>query len=65
MSKHRVPYCPLNGGHGRINGASTSFPVDPCNYCGQDGLTNYNHYCPTCFKCRTCERVIKRKYINF
>jgi hypothetical protein len=58
----RVPWCPMNGTHGMANGAAPAVSIPPCRRCGRNDLTNFSNYCPSCFACQTCDRIIKRKY---
>lgn len=62
------PFCPKNGCGGTPNGAAMPQPShDACKTCGYppgqrgDGLSNWDRYCPQCFHCVSCNRIIKRK----
>jgi hypothetical protein len=57
---NKAPYC--SSRHGIPNGAAPAINVPNCSICNQDGLNNFNWYCPNCYRCLTCQRVIKRKY---
>jgi hypothetical protein len=61
-AKFRVPWCPKNGVHGIVNGAAPPCPIADCPVCKTSGLFNYNQYCPTCYTCLNCHRIIKRKF---
>jgi|GEM_PF-4242648 len=52
------PYCKKR--HGTPNGACNSFPVPDCKICGQKNLDNHNWYCPNCFRCLECEKVVEK-----
>lgn len=39
-------------------------PVAPCRQCGRQGLDSHHWYCPACFTCLTCNKVIKRKFVQ-
>ncbi len=58
----KVPWCPKNGTHGVINGAAPESEIAPCKRCGRGGLTTHTQYCPSCFTCLRCDRIIKRKF---
>lgn len=62
MPKQTKPYCPTNGCGGRPNGACTAFPISACFNCKNSQLNNFNRYCPNCYHCLNCNRIIKRKY---
>ena len=54
------PYCSKR--HGTPNGAAPSCQVPNCTICNQHRLNNFNQYCPNCYRCLKCQRVIKDKY---
>lgn len=54
------PYCSKR--HGIPNGACEPCKLPNCEICNQHGLTSYNWYCPNCYRCLTCKRVVKSKY---
>lgn len=56
----KVDHCYRNGCGGIINGAAPPFPAPDCLHCGWGKITTHNKYCPSCFHCLTCDRVIKR-----
>lgn len=64
----RAEFCPKNG-CGMPNGAASPVPVI-CKNCGYGSynkpysLTNFNKFCPICFNCISCGRIIKKKAKN-
>jgi hypothetical protein len=55
----RVPWCPFNGAHENVR-RSARLPA--CPNCKHSILTASDLYCPMCYACLYCERVIKRKF---
>ncbi len=55
-------YCPKR--HGIPNGACCPMPVGNCKVCGQTDLNHLDWYCPNCYRCLDCQRIVKSKVKN-
>jgi len=59
----KAHWCPRNGRCGGMpNGACEPSPKPDCKHCGAESIPGLG-YCPSCFRCDTCGRIIKRKFI--
>jgi hypothetical protein len=68
----RSQWCP-NNGCGMVNGAAIASPrSEDCPHCGYPaaqivdgvlgrGLTTHHKFCPNCYRCLECNRIIRRK----
>lgn len=56
----KVAWCPYDGSHSHGRGTIHETIV-PCKHCSMP-MGSHGYYCQTCFVCRTCDRVIKRRF---